>query len=251
MPLRRHAAHAHQRQGVSSRLDWHCTNLHPSCFLDERIGIEAADWAHSKSRDHQLSTHRPVSVFRRGPTGDSGRGLPLETGHCPAWKDRARPLYADRFANDRDGRAAPAFGPLRLLKEATAEAVAGLRRAAPRELPRGNLGGQLPRVMRGLQGAQRQDHDLLHEMAAVMPELAPCSAMQPLVATRFLQGAVYGCAQAAARAQLEEAQTARQGGEPEGALRGLRHPATQTFWRLRSRAEQAALDPQRPGGSVT
>ena len=255
MVLWRHTAYTHQHQGVLSRLDRCYANLHPSCFLNERVGTAALDWVRSESTGHLLSTHRAISAFRCAPPGsrdgDSGRALPPEMGNCPAWKDRTRLLFSDKIANDTRSMAASPFGRLRLLKEAMVEAAIGLQRAVPRELPQDDTEGRLSWCMRGLQGVARQDRDLLLKMAAAVPEVAPCLALPPLEARRFLQDAAYGFAKTAARDQLEAVQAAAKTGEAEGAVRGLRHRAMQTLRRLRPRAEQALSAIQLPDGSIT
>ena len=103
-----------------------------------------------------------------------------------------------------------------------AEAVAGLQLIVPHDLPHCDLEGRLSRTLRGLRGFRRQDRDLLLKTVDALLELVLSLAMHPLAAARLSQDAAYGCAQALARAQFEEAQPARQACEPDGARCGLR-----------------------------
>ena len=255
MTLWRHPAYTHRRAGILSRLDCCYTNLHPSCFLQERVGLSALDWPHSAELEQDLSTHRPVSVFRHTPppmgSEDVGRRLPPELGRSKLWQDRTRSMFVDRLAGDTSGQTATPFGRLRLLKEAMTEAAASMKKIGPQEVGPGEHDERLSWAMRGLRALQHGSRDVLHRMVGAVPELACCLDLPEAQALRHLQDKSYEFAKTLARSQLEAVQTAVSGGEAEPVRRGLRHRALQTLRRLRPRAEGSLSAIRLPDGQVT
>lgn len=256
LTLWRHPAYTHQHQGILSRLDRCYCNLHPSCFLDERVGVAVADWARRGSASGPLlSTHRPVSVYRcpREPADGVGPGrrYPAELSRNPAWSARTRLLFAAKLQASSAGLAATALGRLRLLKEAMAEAAQGLLRAAPREVAPTDAEGRLAWAMRGLRGLREGDRHLLRKAAVAVPTLEPCLRLPEAAAEAFLRAAAVEGAREVATAALESVRAAWVVDAPPEELRQRRNRAMLALRRLRPRAEGALSAVQLPEGEVT
>lgn len=151
LQLWRHPAHTHQHQGMLSRLDRVCTNLHPACCLDERVGVLVREWV------PELSTHRAVVAYRcRAPPAaadPSSHRLPAELGRDPGWQARTRLVFADkRLTSGRAGGADTAFGRRRMLKATMIEATDGMRTGPPREAATDDMEVQLTWAIRCARG---------------------------------------------------------------------------------------------------
>ena len=147
--------------------------LHPSIYLNDRVGIAVHEWVKSEHAGQRLSTHRAVTAFRcnsdTGGQPSGGRQLPPELGKCPQWQARTRIFYEDRLATAPPDLANSAFHRLRLLKEAMSEATLSLRREPPRQVQNEDVEERLDWIMRGLTAHRRGDRHVLQRAAVAVP----------------------------------------------------------------------------------